>query len=123
MSHRDASTERIGITGTNGVRNGRFRSGRVRRRMITPIATSTNANNVPMLTSSANVFSGNTNVTIATATPVTSVVRYGVRNRSDTAENTGGSRRSRHIAKNTRLWPISSTRTTDVRSRRARRRR
>ena len=41
----------IGNTGTNGTRNGRSISGCVRRRMITPILTSTNANSVPMLTS------------------------------------------------------------------------
>jgi hypothetical protein len=38
----------------------------------------------------------------------------GVRKRRDTAEKTGGSSRSRLIAKNTRLWPISSTSTTEV---------
>ena len=41
----------IGKTGTKGTRKPRFRSGRVRRRMITPMLTSRNANSVPMLTS------------------------------------------------------------------------
>ena len=41
----------IGNSGTNGTRNGRSMSGCVRRRMITPMFTSRNANSVPMLTS------------------------------------------------------------------------
>ena len=86
----------------------------MRRSTITPIDTSTKANSVPMLTSSASVFSGKKKVSAATATPVTSVVRYGVPKRSETAEKIGGSSRSRLMAKNTRLWPSSSTRTTEV---------
>ncbi len=39
------------------------------------MATSTNANSVPMLTSSASVFSPKKKVSAATTTPVTSVVR------------------------------------------------
>jgi hypothetical protein len=37
-----------------------------------------------------------------------------VPNRSETRENTGGRSWSRLIAKNTRLWPINSTRITEV---------
>ena len=43
----------IGNTGTKGTRKPRLRSGRVRRRTITPMLVSTNANSVPMLTSFA----------------------------------------------------------------------
>ena len=53
ISHRHASTERIGTTGTSGILNPRGRSGRVRRSTITPTDTSTNANSVPMLTISS----------------------------------------------------------------------
>jgi hypothetical protein len=41
----------IGTQGTPGVRNGRGTSGETRRRMMTPMLTSTNAKSVPMLTS------------------------------------------------------------------------
>jgi hypothetical protein len=51
IKENDASTDKIGTNGTSGVRNERSRSGRVWRRMMTPIATRMNANNVPMLTS------------------------------------------------------------------------
>ena len=40
-----------GSNGTHGVRKARCRSGRVRRRTITPIATTTKAKSVPMFTS------------------------------------------------------------------------
>lgn len=53
ISHREASTEMIGTTGTSGVRKERSRSGRVRRRMTTLMATTMKAKSVPMFTSSA----------------------------------------------------------------------
>ena len=60
---------------------------------------------VAMLTSSASS-DNDTNVEIrATTTPVVTVVRTGVPVRWFTFEKTGGSRRSRLIAKKTRLWP------------------
>ena len=114
ISQNEASTERIGITGTNGTRNGRSRSGWLRRSTITPIATRMKANSVPMLTSSASVFSGMKKASAATTAPVIRVVRYGVPKRFETLANIGGSRPSRLIAKNTRLWPISNTRITEV---------
>ena len=46
---------------------------------------------------------------------MTIVVRYGVLKRGETRENTDGSRWSRLIAKNTRLWPISRMSVTVVR--------
>jgi len=51
ISARQTTTERIGIQGMNGTRNGRGRSGDTRRSTITPIDTMMNANSVPMLTS------------------------------------------------------------------------
>ena len=41
----------MGSSGTHGIRNGRGRSGRVRRSTMTPSETITNAISVPMLTS------------------------------------------------------------------------
>src|SRR3954454_23356016 len=105
IRYRQASTERTGRTGTPGTRNDRGRSGRVRRSTSTPTATSTNANSVPMLTSSASSLSGTNVEMTATARPVTTVVRTGVPVLLLTVENTGGSSRSRLIAKNTRLCP------------------
>ena len=52
ISVNEATAESAGSHGTPGVLNGRSSSGRVRRSTITPIATTTNANSVPMLTSS-----------------------------------------------------------------------
>src|SRR5664280_1070407 len=95
----------MGTPGTPGQRNGRLRSGRLRRSTMTPTATRMNANKVPMLTSSASS-DNDTNVEItATTTPVVMVVRTGVPVCSFTFEKTAGSNRSRLIAKKTRLWP------------------
>ena len=58
ISTNATSAERIGRTGTIGIRNGLGRSGRVRRRTTTPIDTITNAINVPMLTSDPSVAIG-----------------------------------------------------------------
>ena len=68
----------IGNTGTNGVRNGRSMSGLVRRRMITPMLTSTNANSVPMLTSLTISDSGTSAARIEIRMPKHSVSRAGV---------------------------------------------
>ena len=48
----------MGSHGTEGVRKGRFIFGLVRRSTTTAIATTRNANSVPMLTISASVASG-----------------------------------------------------------------
>ena len=60
----------IGNTGTNGTRNGRSMSGCVRRRMITPMFTSKNANSVPMLTSLTISLSGTSAASAAIAMPM-----------------------------------------------------
>ena len=65
---------RRGTVGTKGVRNGRWRSGRVRRRTITPAHTIAKASSVPMLTSSPSSWIGNRPATIAATEPVRIVV-------------------------------------------------
>ena len=87
----------------------------MRRSTTMPIATTMNANSVPMFTSAASVSRSTKNASAATTMPVAIVVRYGVLKRCDTAEKTGGSRWSRLIAKNTRLWPIMRMSVTVVR--------
>ena len=68
----------IGKTGENGTRNGRSMSGLVRRRMITPMLTRTNANSVPMLTSLTISPSGTNAARIAIRMPKPMVSRAGV---------------------------------------------
>src|SRR5579875_3753779 len=69
----------------HGVRNGRGRSGFVRRMTITAVHTITKAMSVPMFTSSASSLSGKTAAAAATSTPVKIVARCGVRKRGCTA--------------------------------------
>ncbi len=80
-------------------------SGRVRRRMITPMLTRTNANSVPMLTSSTMVPSGTSAARTAISTPSVMVSFAGVPYRWLTVAIRRGSRPSRHIAKKIRVWP------------------
>ena len=87
----------MGTSGTAGVLNGRGASGAVFLRMITPIQTSTNASSVPMLTSWLSTPIGVSAEAEAIIVPVSIVLRCGVRNLGWTAENIGGSRRSRLI--------------------------
>ncbi len=70
MSPRQDAMPSTGTSGTNGVLNGRSRSGRLRRRIQTPPHTTTNASNVPMLTSCPRIWMGNNPVKTATAMPV-----------------------------------------------------
>ncbi len=51
ISSSETAAAAMGTAGTHGVRNGRSRFGCVRRSTITPIETTTKANNVPILTS------------------------------------------------------------------------
>ncbi len=83
--------------------------------MITLIATMTNANSVPMFTSSASSLRLVKPATIAMITPSRMVGRYGVRNFGWTREKKRGSSPSRLIAKNTRVWPSSRIMHTVVR--------
>src|SRR5579862_6254992 len=63
-----------------GVRKGRFRSGRVRRSTSTPMHTVTNAASVPMETTSARILTGNKPPISAAEMPVITVPVEGVRN-------------------------------------------
>jgi hypothetical protein len=94
-----------GVMGTNGTRNGRGRSGSLRRSTITPADTSTKANNVPMLVRSttSEMFANAENA--ATNTPVRMVPTYGVLYFGCTFAITGGSSPSRAIEKKMRGWP------------------
>lgn len=69
------------------------------------------ANNAPILTRSASVFSGINPPTIMTRAAAPRVNRTGVPVRWLTLATTGGSRRSRSIAKPIRPMPTRSTRT------------
>src|ERR1700740_598209 len=78
ISHRHAHTEAIGSSGTQGARNPRGRSGRVRRKTITPADTSTKANSVPTLTISSSLAIGITDAVTATTSATSTVIRTGV---------------------------------------------
>ena len=67
--------------------------------------TSTNANSVPMLDSSASVPTSNKPAGIATRMPATQVANAGVRYTGCTLLKTSGSKRSRDMANQTRAWP------------------
>ncbi len=69
------SAETTGSRGTEGVRNGRFMRGRVRRSTITAMETTKNANSVPMLTISASASSGTKPASSITTAVVPRVTR------------------------------------------------
>ena len=71
----------IGTNGTHGVLKGRTKSGRLRRKTQVPAETMTNANNVPMLTSSPKTSIGTNAAKKATQTPTKIVDIQGVRKR------------------------------------------
>ncbi len=108
------TAEAIGSHGTDGVRNGRFIFGLVRRSTTTAIATTRKANSVPMLTISASVLSGTNAPSTQTTAVVPSVIRNGVWNRSCTCPTAGGSSPSRHSAKPIRPIATMSTRITEL---------
>src|ERR1700727_3091717 len=78
INHRQAAIEAIGRSGTQGARNPRGRSGRVRRSTITPADTRTNANSVPTLTISSSLVIGKTEAVAATTAATNMVIRIGV---------------------------------------------
>src|SRR6476469_7913586 len=92
------TAETIGRTGTEGVLNGRSILGFVRRSTITAMATTTNANRVPMLTISARVASGTKAPSTHTTAVVARVIRIGVWNFGWICPTDGGSRTSRNSA-------------------------
>ena len=114
IRNRQASTARAGSTGLNGTRKARGRSGRVRRRMMTPIETSMKANNVPMLTNSASASSGMKPAKIVTTTPTPIVIRYGVTHVGWTLASPTGNSRSRLMANGTRDCPSIRISMTEV---------
>src|SRR5438034_6591177 len=71
----------MGTNGTSGVLNGRFNSGCVRRRTHTPALTSAKASSVPTLVISSRICRGRSVARIATKTPTTMELIYGVRKR------------------------------------------
>src|SRR5438067_11309315 len=108
------STPRIGTSGTSGVLNCLGASGLRTRRTQTPMQTRTNANNVPIDVMSPTMSSGTNAANAPTKPKNKKLALYGVRYFGWTSENTFGTRPSRDIEKNTRDWPISITRITDV---------
>src|ERR1700685_4025942 len=78
ISQTHAHAEAIGSSGTIGARNPRGRSGRLRRRTMTPADTSRNANNVPTLTISSSLSVGNAEAVAATSNATSTVMRTGV---------------------------------------------
>src|SRR3954447_9926724 len=78
ISHTVANIDTIGSHGTNGTRNARGNSGRVRRRINTLAATTRNANSVPMLTITSISWIGVKPATAATTTAINNVLTCGV---------------------------------------------
>ena len=113
ISQKFASAMSIGTHGLPGMRNARGRSGRLRRMIGMPSATSVNADNVPILTISARISTFRRQATNATTTPTMICRRAGVPC-LPTFDRLRGSRPSRLMAKITRVNPSSSTITTVV---------
>src|ERR1041384_6742608 len=80
INSRHVSMPRIGVSGTNGARKGRFAFGLVLHIPSTAAQPITNANGVRMLVISAKRVSGKTPAIDATKTPVRIVDFQGVRN-------------------------------------------
>ena len=98
MSHMQASIPRIGIHGTNGVRNGRRCCGRVLRNTRIAPHTSVNANNVPIFVRPAASPMETKPARPATDTPVMIVAWCGVPYFGWTADSHGHNSPSRDIA-------------------------
>src|SRR5580698_11076964 len=77
ISQTHAHTEAIGSNGTIGARNPRGRSGRVRRKTMTPADTSRKANRVPTFTISSSLSVGNAEAVNATSAATSTVMRTG----------------------------------------------
>src|SRR3569623_1419466 len=107
-------TPRMGTSGTSGVLSWRGAFGSRTRSTHTPMHTSTNANNVPIDVMSPTMSPGTKPANAPTRTKNTRFALYGVKYFGWTSENIFGTSPSRDIEKNTRDWPISSTRITDV---------
>src|SRR5262249_28064834 len=95
----------IGNNGTKGTLNARGRSGCARLRNKTPRETSTKANKVPMLERSAASPISTNPAGIPTAAPAIQVDQCGVLYFTLSVEKNFGSRPSRDIANQMRVWP------------------
>jgi hypothetical protein len=71
--------EPMGRIGEKGTLNGRFKSGRVFLKIITDAEAVVKAANVPILTISATISTGNKALSELTRTPTKKVLKYGVR--------------------------------------------
>ena len=108
-------TPRLQISHASGMRNGRGRSGWVRRSTSTPAQTAAKAISVPIEVSSPRMSSGNTAASRAMPMPVITVLMCGVRYLGWMRVNTGGSRPSRPMIMKMRGWPMIITSTTEDR--------
>ena len=108
ISHRLASAMRIGTHGLPGTRNTRGRSGRRRRMIGMEIATSVNAESVPMLTMSDSIEMSKQAATVAMNTPMIICRATGVPCLPVLLRPRGSSP-SRLMANTTRVTPNSST--------------
>ena len=107
------STPRLQISHAIGIRNGRGRSGWVRRRISTPAQTAANAISVPIEVSSPRTSSGNTAASSAMPMPVITVLMCGVRYVGWILVNSGGSSPSRPMIMKMRGCAITITSTTE----------
>src|SRR5579863_6520152 len=94
---KQTTIPRIGTRGTRGVLYGRGRLGLVRRMIITPAHTMTNASNVPMLTISPRVARGTRPEKRLTNTMKMRLQRHGVLYLGWMSEKSFGSRPSRDM--------------------------
>src|SRR6202050_2519029 len=85
INPRETRTPIIGTNGTQGVLNGRGKSGRRRRRIHVTAETITKASSVPMLTSSPQMSIGRKAAKNATQVPTKMVAIHGVGKREETA--------------------------------------
>ena len=105
---------KIGINGTNGVLNGRFKSGFSLRRIMIDADTIIKAARVPMFTNSANSVMGKKAAITDATIPTISIPLVGVLKSLWSLEKNSGSKPSLDIAKNTLLCPKKLTKSTDV---------
>ena len=105
MIQMQPAIDRIGVTGYSGTLKPRGSSGCVCRSTITPIDTTRNATNVPMLVISARKLMGIMPASSAMTTATMIVFGTGVSVRGFTLWNSSGSMPSRDIANRMRVWP------------------
>src|SRR5690349_11093503 len=104
---------RIGIRGTQGVRNGRGVAGSAFRKTIIPRHTNTKAKSVPITVMSDMTEAGTKAAIAPTKTKNNKFDFQGVLNFGCSCEKTRGTNPSADMEKNTRDCPISITNITD----------